>query len=321
MGGFGGVTPLQFLMTLCLLPSCNTYAQRRGDRYCSNCGTSLLLKDCYRPIRSIGEGGFGRTFLAEDLSRADRPNCVIKQLSQRRDLQVNRQAQRMFRQEAMRLQQLGDHPQIPRLLDHFEQGNYRYLVQQHIDGWDLQSELQTQGPFHEDQIWQLLLEVSSILRFVHERRIIHRDIKPRNIMRRREGGGLVLIDFGVAKLLKPDGLKQSRTLVGSPEYMAPEQTQGKVFDSSDLYSLGVTCLYLLTGRSPLELYSPAYEVWYWREALPEGRGGVSDRLEAVLDRLLKTEVEERFTSAKALNFHLLACQSIRQLGSLPPLAE
>lgn len=307
-------------MTPCLAPSCNAINNGEGDRYCRNCGQPLLLQGHYRPIRSIGEGGFGRTFLAEDLRQASRPKCVIKQLSERTDTAVNRQARRMFDQEALRLQQLSDHPRIPKLLNHFEQGPYQYLIQEYIDGWDLQSEVQTEGPFDEDKIWQVLTEVSSILRFVHEHQVIHRDIKPRNIMRSRQGGELVLIDFGVAKLLKPDELKQSKTLVGSPEYMAPEQTQGKVVDSSDLYSLGVTCMYLLTGRSPLELYSPANDFWYWRDALPTGRM-LSDRLGVVLDRLLQTPIENRFPSAKALSFHLQACQSVRQLSQLPRPAE
>ncbi len=297
-------------MTPCLFPSCN--AINNGDRafYCSNCGQPLLLLGRYRPIRLIGEGGFGRTFLAEDIRYPERPKCVIKQLSERTNVAINHQARRMFSQEALRLQQLSEHSQIPKLLNHFEQGAYQYLVQQHIDGWDLQSELQTEGPFDETKIWQVLTEVTSILRFVHEHQVIHRDIKPRNIMRCRTGGQLVLIDFGVAKLLKPDELRPSKTLVGSPEYMAPEQTQGKVVDSSDLYSLGVTCLYLLTGRSPLELYSPANDFWYWREALPTGRQ-LSDRLGQVLDQLLQTPIENRFPSAKALSFYLLACQSVQ----------
>lgn len=302
-------------MTPCLLPSCSASTNSERDLFCRTCGQPLLLQDCYRPICSIGEGGFGRTFLAEDTCQAERPKCVIKQLSKRTDTARNEQAQRMFYQEAMRLQQLNEHPQIPKFLTHFEQGAYQYLVQQYIDGWNLKSEVEQDGPFDEDKIWQVLAEISSILRFVHEQRIIHRDIKPCNIMRRREGGELVLIDFGVAKLLKQGSLKRPGTLVGSPEYMAPEQAQGKVVDSSDLYSLGMTCMFLLTGRSPLELYSPANDCWYWRDALPEGRH-LSDRLGAVLDRLLQTPIANRFPSAKALSFHLLACQSVRQLSDL-----
>jgi len=307
-------------MTPCLVPSCNATNNGDLDRFCSTCGQPLLLQERYRPIRSIGEGGFGRTFLAEDIGEAERSKCVIKQLFEQTSLAVRARAQRMFQQEAQRLQQLTDHPRIPKLISHFEQGSHQYLVQQYIDGWDLQSEVQTEGPFNEEKIWQVLIEISNILRFVHQNKVIHRDIKPRNIMRRRRGRQLVLIDFGVAKLLKPDVLKQSWTLVGSPEYMAPEQTQGKVVDSSDLYSLGTTCMYLLTGRSPLDLYSPANDCWYWREALPVGRQ-ISSRLGSVLDCLLQTPIENRFPSAKALSFHLQACQSVRQPPDLPPMAD
>lgn len=307
-------------MTPCLIPSCNAKTNSRHDRFCRTCGKPLILQGCYRPVRAIGAGGFGRTFLAEDISQVNRPKCVVKQLSERPDSAGNGQAQRMFYQEAMRLQQLNEHPQIPKFLTHFEQDGYQYLVQQYIDGWTLKAEVERDGLFDEDKIWQVLMEISSILRFVHEQCIIHRDIKPCNIMRRREGGQLVLIDFGVAKLLKQGNLKRPVTLVGSPEYMAPEQAQGKVVNSSDLYSLGVTCMFLLTGRSPLELYSPANDYWYWREALPEGKH-LSDRLGSVLDRLLQTPIDNRFPSAQALSFHLLACQSMRQLSDLSRRAE
>lgn len=293
-------------MTLCVNPSCNNESNREADRFCRVCGSELLLRSRYRPVRFIGEGGFGRTFLAVDQGQTSPQKCVVKQLSERTNVEGNREAKQLFETEALRLQQVGGHPRIPMLLDHFEQAGHQYLTQEYIDGWDLEAELAAEGTFDENKIWQVLVEVSAILRFVHERQIIHRDIKPRNIMRQHRGGHLVLIDFGVAKLLEQSDLKTG-TLVGSPEYMAPEQVQGKVVDSSDLYSLGVTCVYLLSGRSPLELYSSANDFWYWREALPQG-AQVGHRLGAILDRLLETPLENRFRSAKDLSFHLMACQ-------------
>lgn len=292
-------------MTLCLVSRCSATNNAPSDRFCRTCGASLLLKERYRAIRPLGQGGFGRTFLAEDVEYPDVPKCVIKQLHQLANSQANAQALRMFHQEAVRLEQLRDHPQIPKLLAHFDQGEHQYLIQDYIDGWDLQSEVQTEGPFDEGKIWQILEEIGSILRFVHQHKIIHRDIKPTNIMRRRQGRQLVLIDFGVAKLFKQKDLAQTGTLVGSPEYMSPEQTRGKVVNSSDLYSLGVTCLYLMCKRSPLELYSPANDFWYWREALPEGRQ-FSPRLGEILDRLLQTPISRRFPSANSLSAHVAA---------------
>lgn len=292
-------------MALCLVFRCSATNNAPGDRFCRTCGAPLLLKGRYRAIRPLGQGGFGRTFLAENVAQPDAPKCVIKQLHQLANSEANAQALRMFHQEAVRLEQLRDHPQIPKLLAHFDQGEHQYLIQEYIDGWDLQSEVQTEGAFDEAKIWQLLEEISQILRFVHQHRIIHRDIKPTNIMRRRQGGQLVLIDFGVAKLFKHSELAQTGTLVGSPEYMSPEQTRGKVVNSSDLYSLGVTCLYLMCRRSPLELYSPANDFWYWREALPEGRR-FSPRLGEILDRLLQTPINRRFPSAQSLADHVAA---------------
>lgn len=294
-------------MTLCLAPQCGA-TNAPNDRFCRTCGKPLLLKGRYRAIRPLGQGGFGRTLLAQDTMLPDAPCCVIKQLNPVLKGHASEQALRMFRLEAQRLEQLRDHPQIPKLLAHFEADERQYLIQEYIDGWDLQSEVQTDGAFDEAKIWQVLWEIGSILHFVHQRKIIHRDIKPSNIMRRREGRQLVLIDFGVAKVFKRGKLSPIGTLVGSPEYMAPEQTRGQVVKSSDLYSLGVTCVYLLCQRSPLELYSPANDLWYWRDALPRGRQ-VSDRLAETLDRLLQTPISKRFTSARSLVFHLVTCRA------------
>ncbi len=287
-------------MSLCILPQCNFGGNSEGDRFCRDCGAPLLLKDRYRPLRAIGQGGFGRTFLAVDMDRPSQKCCVIKQLSAQAS--VNDKALELFYREAARLEELGEHPQIPQFLAHFSQNNEQYLVQEYVEGHDLQQEVRQSGAFSEEKIWQVLEETAGVLQFIHKRNIIHRDIKPSNIMRRKSDGKLMLIDFGVAKLLSQTALQRTMTVIGSPEYMAPEQTRGHIAPASDLYSLGMTCLYLMTLKSPLSFYSPAEDAWFWREAL-KPQQQVSDRLAETLTRLLHTPINKRFSSAKALSFH------------------
>jgi serine/threonine protein kinase len=257
----------------------------------------LLLKDRYRPLHQIGSGGFGRTFLAIDLHIPSQPQCVIKQLSFPDTNQSTfAKAVALFRQEAVRLDELR-HPQIPQLLAHFEQRNYLYLVQEFITGKTLAQELHQDGVLNEVQIWQVLESLLPVLQFVHAHQVIHRDIKPANIMRRSAGGELVLIDFGVAKQFTATALLQTGTTIGSPEYMPPEQTRGKATPASDLYSLGVTCLHLLTGISPFDLFDVSKDRWAWRDYLIRGRD-VSDRLGEILDKLIQNALSQRFQSAE-----------------------
>ncbi|HLP89429.1 MAG TPA: serine/threonine-protein kinase [Nostocaceae cyanobacterium] len=263
--------------------------------YCLQCGQPLLLKDRYRPLRQIGCGGFGRTFLAVDQHIPSQPECVIKQLSfSSADPATFAKAIALFRQEAVRLDELR-HPQIPQLLAHFEQRNQLYLVQELIAGQTLAQELHHNGVFSEEKIWQVLQSLLPVLQFIHSHQVIHRDIKPANIMRRSAGGELVLIDFGVAKHYTHSVLQQTGTTIGSPEYMAPEQTRGKATPASDLYSLGVTCLNLLTGVSPFDLYDVSSDRWVWRDYLHQK---VSDRLGQILDKLIENALSQRFQSAE-----------------------
>jgi serine/threonine protein kinase len=256
-----------------------------------------LLKERYRAIKLIGCGGFGRTFLAVDEDIPSQPNCVIKQLHlQTQNSLVLKKAMQLFCQEAVRLDELGKHSQIPTLLAHFEQNKQLYLVQELIEGETLEQELQRRGAFNETQIWELLRDLVPILKFIHDRKVIHRDIKPANIIRRRSDGKAVLIDFGVAKLITGTALFYTGTTVGSAEYMAPEQTKGKAFQASDLYSLGVTCIHLLTDISPFDLFDIINSHWVWRNYLLKDNV-VSDRLGRILDKLLENTIAQRYQSA------------------------
>ncbi|MBW4625685.1 MAG: protein kinase [Brasilonema octagenarum HA4186-MV1] len=173
-------------MFCCLNPTCDNPPNPDGTMFCSNCGTGLVvLRNRYRPIKSLGGGGFGKTYLAEDTDKLNE-HCVIKQFApQVQETGALNKATELFEQQAKRLQQLGKHLKIPALLAYFEQDNRLYLVQEFIDGQNLLVELQQQGIFNEQKVRELLLDLLDILKTVHQYKVIHRDIKPENIIRRK----------------------------------------------------------------------------------------------------------------------------------------
>ncbi|MDY7024234.1 MAG: serine/threonine-protein kinase, partial [Cyanobacteriota bacterium] len=209
----------------------------------------------------------------------------------------------LFHQEAVRLEQLGKHPQIPDLLAHFEQDNNLYLVQEYVEGQNLEQELAQNGTLDEAKTRQLLDDLLPVLQFIHQHQVIHRDIKPANIIRRSSSathtnsigsfpGQLVLVDFGAAKVVTTTQLPTMGTIIGSPEYIAPEQTRGQAVYASDLYSLGVTCIHLLTQVSPFDLFDINEDRWIWRDYL-QGQP-FSKQLGMVLDKMLKSIPNQRY---------------------------
>lgn len=307
-------------MKLCPNIGC-LYSQNPDTaKVCFKCGEQLLLNHRYHLLRRISQGSFGITFLALDEQIASQPRCVIKQFHFPAQYGRNcQQAVKLFRQEAVRLDEL-QHPQIPKLLGYFEQGNQLYLVEEWIPGQTLKEELQQNGVFNEQQIQQLLKDLLPVLQFIHDKQIIHRDIKPANIIRRSAVGELVLIDFGIAKHITATALLQTGTTIGSPEYIAPEQTRGKALPASDIYSLGVTCIYLLTDISPFDLFDVSCDRWIWRDYLLTGNT-ISKQLGEVLDQMLQNALSQRYKSAtevlQALNScpHTVQQQSINTLNS------
>ncbi len=294
-------------MLCCLNPDCQKPQNPDSNKYCQSCRTELaLLGGHYRVIRLLSdEGGFGRTYLAEDEQKLNEL-CVVKQLvPQLQGASGVRKAVELFAEEAKRLQQLGEHPQIPTLYAYFSQDNYFYLVQQYIEGQNLLQELQQKGGFSERQIRELLLDILPVLRFIHEQHVIHRDIKPQNIMRRlvlptlaqRKSGKLVLIDFGASKQLKATVKQKIATRIGSEGYAPIEQMRGgEAHPASDLFSLGTTCFHLLSQQHPLELWAEYGYSWVlnWRVYV---NGPVSNDLGYILDKLLQKDIEQRYQSA------------------------
>ncbi|MFN6564965.1 MAG: protein kinase domain-containing protein [Nostoc sp. ChiSLP01] len=292
-------------MSYCLNPRCPKPENSGNVNFCLTCGSKLLLKERYRAIKPIGQGGFGRTFLAVDEDKPSKPRCVIKQFyPQAQGTNTVQKAVELFNQEAVQLDELGKHPQIPELLAYFTQEDRQYLVQEFIDGQNLAQELAHKGAFSEAQIWQLLNDLLPVLQFCHARQVIHRDIKPENIILRSSDRKLVLVDFGASKSATGTALNRTGTSIGSPEYVAPEQMRGRAIFASDIYSLGATCINLLTRRSPFDSYDTNNDTWIWQKYL---KVPVSNALTRILNKMLESIPMRRYQTVddvlKDLNQH------------------
>ena len=283
-------------MSQCLNPDC-LKQNPSGTKFCHKCGSKLLLVKRYRALHILGQGGFGRTFLAVDEYKPSQPRCVIKQfLPQAQGTNNVEKASELFAQEAVRLDQLGGHSQIPNLMAYFTQDERQYLIQEFIDGQNLAEELAANGTFNEQQIREFLKDLLSVLQFIHSNQVIHRDIKPENIIRRKSDKKLVLVDFGAAKFAANISRSVTGTVIGSAEYIAPEQAMGKPKFASDLYSLGVTCIHLLTQIPPFELFDVSEGDWIWRQYLVDNQ--ISNQLGQILDRLIETATKRRYQSVE-----------------------
>ena len=287
-------------MICCLNPDCSNPQNPDHHQLCQTCHTPLvpLLRNRFRVIRVLSdEGGFGRTYISEDIDKLNEL-CVIKQLAPKfQGTWSQKKATQLFSEEARRLQELGEHPQIPTLIAYFEQDNCLYLVQQFIDGQNLFNELKSRRIYKDWDIQSILLDLLPIIKFVHQHGVIHRDIKPENIIRRKSDGRLTLIDFGSSKQLTAQVQRKNGTSIGSHGYSPIEQIRdGKAYPASDLFSLGATCFHLLTGISPFQLWMEYGYAWVgnWQQYL---RFPLSSELSEIIDKLLQKEIDSRYQSA------------------------
>ena len=277
-----------------------------------------VISGRYQIIQSLGGGGFGQTFLAEDLQLPDHHKCVVKRLQPTSNENfVWEIASRLFESEARVLHKLGNHDRIPRLLAHFAEDHEFYLVQELVEGYDLAHEITSVersadgypvGRMNEAQAIAFLIDVLEILTFVHQQGAIHRDIKPANLMRRRTDGRLVLMDFGAVKQVGPAIAAStigSTVAIGTDGYMPNEQAIGKPRPCSDLYAVGAIAIQGLTGVAP-NLLSEDLETGElaWRHspdhAALKYRAQVSDEFAMIIDKLVKYDFRDRYQSAEAV---------------------
>ncbi len=264
------------------------------------CRSGQRFRDRYDILKILGQGGFGITFLARDAMLPGRPLCVIKQLCPKvNDPAALQKARKRFEQEARTLSKLGSHAQIPQLLDYFETNGEFYLVQEYVRGFTLTKAVTRYGPFPESAVKHFLREILLLLQYVHSNGVIHRDIKPPNLIRCKDDGRLVLIDFGAVKEhiapVSDSSAKPTTTqFVGTVGFAPPEQLASRPIYASDIYALGITCLYLMSGKPPLEFdYEFVTGEIRWRDHI-----AVSEHFGAVLSKMLKVSPHERYQSAR-----------------------
>ena len=263
--------------------------------------TITLLNNRYRIISELGSGGFGETFLAEDTQMPSLRRCVIKKLKPvTGDPQTYQLVKDRFGREAAVLEELGEeNPQIPNLYAYFELDGEFYLVQEWIEGDTLSDRIEKTGQFSDRQVRELLVSLLPILEYVHGHKILHRDIKPDNIIFREKNGLPVLIDFGAVKetmntVVTSSGGTTPSIAIGTPGFMPAEQAAGRPVYSSDLYALGMTGIYLLTGKLPQEFETDSRTgQLLWRQSAPQ----VTPNLALVLDRSIRFNPGDRHYSA------------------------
>ena len=270
----------------------------------------VLLSNRYRVLKLLGDGGFGKTYLVEDAHMPSGRQCVLKQLKPiEDDPEAGRVVQERFQREAATLEKLGEtHDQIPRLYAYFSQDEQFYLVTEWIEGHTLTQKIQSQGTLLEADVKKMLVDLLGVIAYVHRQGIVHRDIKPDNVILRKQDGKPVLIDFGAVKETMNTQLslhsqeagqfEQAHTIViGTPGYMPAEQMSGHPTYASDLYSLGMTAIYLLTGRIPQELgLNDDTGEWLWRQHVP----GISAGFANFLDCAIHRDPRTRFPSADSM---------------------
>ena len=284
--------------------------------------TITLLNNRYQIIQVIGAGGFGETFLAEDVHMPSRRRCVIKQLKPitNNDPQAYQLIQQRFEREAATLEYLGESSnQIPKLYAYFSENGQFYLVQEWIHGQTLTKIVEAKGFENETAVRQILLSLLSVLDYVHSKGIIHRDIKPENIILRSVDGKPVLIDFGAVKetirsVVNSPGYPTRSLVIGTPGYMPSEQAVGRPVYATDIYSLGLTAIYLLTGKHPQGLLTDLKtgEI-LWQQHAPN----VSSQLAAVLNQAIKPHAGDRYSTASKMLYALQSAANTSTISFSP----
>lgn len=271
-------------------------------------GTTLA--DRYKITQALGKGGFSKTFLAIDTQHPDKRNCIVKQLRPESDDTFTvKTSQRLFATEVKVLKRLGSYDQIPQFFDNFEENQEFFLVEQYIEGKNLQQELGWRR-WSEPKVIAFLQDVLTTLAYVHQRKVIHRDLKPANLIRRQNDQKIVLIDFGSVKNKRR--IMQT-VVIGTDGYMPSEQSIGRPNFSSDIYAVGIIAIQALTGINPTKSKLPidpkSGEI-VWRRFT-----AVSPMLGDIIDKMVRYDFRQRYPTAKE------ALAAVNELSSKVPSLE
>ncbi|WP_017715691.1 FHA domain-containing serine/threonine-protein kinase [Kamptonema formosum] len=286
------------------LLSCTHAGNSPANLFCIHCGQPLKVEGTIRQylvLRTLGKGGMGTTYLAcQPAGYGETPQLlVLKEMNA--DMAKIAKARELFEREARTLQSLC-HPGIPRFFDFFVEGNKKYLAMELIHGQDLEKLVFQTGPLVPAQAIEWMIQTCDVLDYLHSQDppIAHRDIKPANLMVRHPDGRVVVLDFGAVKEIgTPQG-----TRIGAPDYSAPEQSRGQPLIQSDLYALGPTLIFLLTGRSPHSFFQRRGQHYRFNlETIPT----IAPDLRAVIDRVTEPKPGDRYQTANELVRALADC--------------
>jgi len=255
-----------------------------------------ILAQRYLICSQLGRGGFGMTFLAQNIHLPGQPLCVVKKLDpQFTDPTLIAIAQKQFELEALSLSRLGSHAQIPSLLDYFQVGTDLYLVEEYIPGSDLLQIVTKQRRFNDSEVEIFITQMLRLLEYLQLHHLIHCDIKPQNIILRPTDRRFVLVDFGIVKDIAATTSRHDldSMAVGTPGFAPPEQLANRTGFASDLYALGMTCIYLLTGKNPSQFPTDPYTCeLIWSDTVE-----ISVELSEIINKMIQIPLAERYHSA------------------------
>ncbi|MEH1848377.1 MAG: protein kinase [Nostoc sp.] len=286
--------------------TCTHEGNSLNNLFCIHCGQPLSVQQRirhYQVLRTLGQGGMGTTYLARDATGqiAGIPQLlVLKQMNA--DMAKIAKAQELFEREAYTLKSL-NHPGIPKYYDFFIEDGKKYLAMELIHGQDLEKRVYTTGPVTPSQAIAWMIQTCDILDYLHSQEppLIHRDIKPANLMVRSSVNRIVVLDFGAVKEIGT----APGTRIGAEGYCAPEQERGQPLTQSDLYAIGPTLIFLLTGENPFKYYHQRGRNFRFDVAkVPT----ISSQLRGVIDRVTEPLPRDRYKTAKELAAALAACK-------------
>ena len=262
-----------------------------------------LLGERYRIIDTLGEGGMANVYLAEDIILQRKVAVKILRL----DLQNEPQTQTRFQREALATSELS-HPNIVSVLDVGTDHGLPYMVMEYVDGPDLKEYIRQNAPLDLHEVIRIMDQILSAVALAHKHNVIHRDLKPQNILMDKRGN-IKIADFGIAVALNQSSVTQTNSVMGSVHYMSPEQTRGGlVTKQSDIYSLGIILYELITGTVPFNGDTPvSIALKHAQEPIPSIRKkdqSVPQALENVVLKATAKDPRDRYATAQAMQADL-----------------
>lgn len=285
---------------------CTHIGNPPNNLFCIQCGQPISVQRTirqYQVLRTLGQGGMGTTYLAWAGAGvlAQHPQLlVLKEMNA--DMEKVAKAQELFEREARTLKTLR-HSGIPKYYDFFVERRKKYLAMELVHGQDLEKRVYEQGPVTPQQAIAWMIQTCDVLEYIHSQYppLIHRDIKPANLMVRTLDNRIVVLDFGAVKEIGT----APGTRIGAEGYCAPEQERGQPLTQSDLYAIGPTLIFLLTGETPYKFYRQRGRGYRFEiESIPT----ITQQLRAVIERVTEPVPSDRYTTAKELASALAACQ-------------